>query len=860
MSLKRKRQKGTLSDPSVISNDSKTVIRNTTQNNKPKNKKGARHNLEIFNNDNKVTKDLSEKLVSTTTVPITATTSHSTPDSNTNQTLIHEFSKNDNNSLDVALNKHPYKNLEMLSEANYDDEIDNSDQESIESNMVGNELKSEEDDDVDKTQNIIMTDDFKVNEKIDRPIKSTINTIDPNAISNFSPNSSNVFHSSTVNSNTHERVCLVAMKAEETICFQGYVLVAPLFGQVTIMGHRLRGIYSSETIHHHQQNHNARKISQKKIDSEDELTFWPVFSPKTHGLIVIKSMTVESIATELPSYKMSNGGIKASNALKTTINELLINLISECVAFDSIVAFCEMSWCGIDGVERTSIFKNIFSKDRTRNTDNMTFDKTDAFSIPGFYPILEPMPGIIGLHFPDSWMATANQILIESLDNNITDGRAFPVIILFGHKKVGKSTFSKFLINTLLNRHPRIAYIESDIGQPEFTPSGIVSLSIVDSPIFGPPFTHPKLPYRSYLIGHTNPRDDPDYYLACLQELVAVFRRDFVDSSGYDNIKSNSNKNKIPLIINTHGWVKGLGYDLFLQLHNFAKPTHLCQFQSLTNPYLNPPTLPSNVLHPEDRPFPKLYYVDSILFSPNPARFTARDQRTLMLISYFYSVQSFSKQLISQQGFDQGWWNFDIPLVQQVPWCLDWTKGLSKGVFTLCAEVPYSQLLYALNGSIVGLIGDFEVEEDEMEYEGNDNYLIQEDNSNNNQTGSSKIIPPPYFPSPKFPPPPPAHHTCFGLAIIRSIDPSTHTFHILTPLSISILKRVNGIVKGSLELPVCVSIDETSKTSVGLYRVPWKKVPYLSLDVGGGAGHAAQRVRRNLMRRGQMNAAASIQD
>ncbi|CAG8512517.1 11888_t:CDS:10 [Ambispora gerdemannii] len=822
MSLKRKRQKEALSAQNypTVSNDSKTAIssQNTVQSSKYNNKKSARHNLEISSNDNKIAKDLSEKPISTTTASITTTKSHSPPNLNTNQTPNHEFNDN-NNSQGIALRKQSYnvkKSLEMLSEVNYDDEIENSDQESIQieeeitdNNMFGNVSESEEDDDdVDKTQNIIIMNDLKVIEKIDHPIKSTTNIIDPNAISNFSPTSSNVFHSSTVNNNTHGRVCLVAMQAEETICFQGYVLVAPLFGQITIMGHRLRG----------------EQISQKKIDSEDELIFWPVFSPKTHGLVVIRSMAMESTTTELPSYKMSNVGVKAPDTLKATINELLVNLDSRCVTFNSIVIFCELSWCGIDGVERTStsIFRNIFSRDRTRNTDeNMSIDKTDDFRIPGFYPILEPMPGIIGLHFPDSWTVTVKQILIESLDNNY-NGQTHPVIILFGRKNVGKSTFSKILTNTLLNRHPRIAYIESDIGQPEFTPSGIVSLNIIDSPIFGPPFTHPKLPYRSYFIGHTNPRDCPDYYLSCLQELVAVFRRDFVDSSEYEDIKSN----RIPLIINTHG----LGYDLFLQLHNFAKPTHICQFQSLTYPYLNPPILPSYVLYPEDRPFPKLYHVDSNHSSPNSARFNAQFQRTLMLISYFYSVQ-FSSKLLPRQGFDQRWWNFDITLVQQVPWCLDWTKGLSKGVFMLCAEVPYSQLLYALN-----------------EY-----------SSYNNRTDSSKIIPPPYFPSPKFPPPPPAHHTCFGLAIIRSIDPSTHTFHILTPLSTTILKRVNGIIKGSLELPVCASIDETSKTSTGLCRVPWKKVPYLNFDVGAGAGHAAQRVRRNLMRRGQMNT-ASIHD
>ena len=36
-----------------------------------------------------------------------------------------------------------------------------------------------------------------------------------------------------------------------------------------------------------------------------------------------------------------------------------------------------------------------------------------------------------------------------------------------------------------LLRCPKVAYIESDVGQSEFTPCGLVSLNILDSPIFG---------------------------------------------------------------------------------------------------------------------------------------------------------------------------------------------------------------------------------------------------------------------------------------------------------------------------------------------------------------------------------------
>jgi polynucleotide 5'-hydroxyl-kinase GRC3/NOL9 len=68
-------------------------------------------------------------------------------------------------------------------------------------------------------------------------------------------------------------------------------------------------------------------------------------------------------------------------------------------------------------------------------------------------------------------------------------------------------------------------------------------------------------------------------------------------------------------------------------------------------------------------------------------------------LSYFYSSSDTKR-----------WWTFEKPLVYQVPWCLDWTKGLQKGIFLLDDEIPQSQILYALNASVVALIGDVAVD------------------------------------------------------------------------------------------------------------------------------------------------------
>jgi len=144
-----------------------------------------------------------------------------------------------------------------------------------------------------------------------------------------------------------------------------------------------------------------------------------------------------------------------------------------------------------------------------------------------------------------------------------------------------------------------------------------------------------------------------------------------------------------------------MGYDLYLHIIGFAKPTHIFQFYSTTITNQNLPPLPEYVVSPTDQEPPKVSFVEVVDISGPSNKYSASDRRLLTLFSYFYST---SAMAVRQENVK--WWAFDQPLIRQVPWCLDWRKGLTKGIFMLSGEVPLSQLLYVLNGSIVGLIGD----------------------------------------------------------------------------------------------------------------------------------------------------------
>lgn len=106
------------------------------------------------------------------------------------------------------------------------------------------------------------------------------------------------------------------------------------------------------------------------------------------------------------------------------------------------------------------------------------------------------------------------------------------------------------MINYLLSKKSKklssneICFIDIDIGQPEFSPSGLVSLYIINKPIFGIHFQHFQQPILSHYIGSINISINPSYYTTSCCNLIDYYKEKY---------------SNLPLIINSHGWVKGLG-------------------------------------------------------------------------------------------------------------------------------------------------------------------------------------------------------------------------------------------------------------------------------------------------------------
>ena len=90
--------------------------------------------------------------------------------------------------------------------------------------------------------------------------------------------------------------------------------------------------------------------------------------------------------------------------------------------------------------------------------------------------------------------------------------------------------------------------------------AGLVSLTLLDSPLFGLPHMHRRQPAAARFVGHLSAERDPMAYLGAVQSLLAWWR---------DARQQGSAQRATPLILNTPGWIK---VPLFVQIF---KPSFL---------------------------------------------------------------------------------------------------------------------------------------------------------------------------------------------------------------------------------------------------------------------------------------------
>lgn len=319
----------------------------------------------------------------------------------------------------------------------------------------------------------------------------------------------------------------------------------------------------------------------------------------------------------------------------------------------------------------------------------------------------------------------------------------------------------------------------------------MVSLFNIQSPLVGPPYYRQEVPRASYFVGDTSPASNPERFVNAVHHLYLQSTRMRHESHVY------------PLVINTYGWIQGMGLHVLTDILRSLPVTHLMRLLG-ENPRHNLPEgifweLHHNLPKPLDYALPSIHFSRQIHGTPDhgnngsKANTSAVERRALQWNAFaakccglnpFENVIQSNSRIVGDA------------LAGYLPYCIPMA---SISIEALFSSIPKAQLHRVLNASVVGLC----------------HRDISSDGDDQN----------PLTP-------------CLGLGIVRAVDVDQGLLYMLTPVEESILHTINHLQVGKLELPSSLLQTDTFKS-------PFLAIYAMSSE-GTGAGSCKSR--NNLMR------------
>jgi polyribonucleotide 5'-hydroxyl-kinase len=133
---------------------------------------------------------------------------------------------------------------------------------------------------------------------------------------------------------------------------------------------------------------------------------------------------------------------------------------------------------------------------------------------------------------------------------------AGPRVLVAGPVDSGKSTLTQILLNYALRLGEKPTHVDLDVGQNSLSVPGAVAaspldmncLSVEDGYVLTNPLVH--------FFGHTSMADNADHFRHVLRQLARAVKR---------RLEDDADVNASGCVINTCGWVDGLGFDLLVE-------------------------------------------------------------------------------------------------------------------------------------------------------------------------------------------------------------------------------------------------------------------------------------------------------
>ncbi|KAG5365452.1 Polynucleotide 5'-hydroxyl-kinase GRC3 [Yarrowia sp. C11] len=317
----------------------------------------------------------------------------------------------------------------------------------------------------------------------------------------------------------------------------------------------------------------------------------PVYAPASHALPQIEAAAGapevretedEDILEALHQLKGYSAIVEISAMPRRSDNPLMTYNNFGKLSSANIVPFVRQLWHSEDDGNQYS---------RIYNTARVV-TKSQAAAIPGIY---------------DDWAEVCDDI--RRVKHSST--------MVVGSQSTGKSTFCKYLSAFLTTKKTgtSVVFVDLDPSNCEFTAPGQVSATIIGgghlSPysLLGPSFTHITTPTCSRFVGYNNPKDDTRGYIEACKSVI-----DFAKSL------------RLPLVVNTCGWVRAAGHDLLRQLLEHVKPSDVV--------FTRDPGVDADQARLAETVRARSHILEP--FDAEPPRFTGAEQHSLQTVTYLH--------------------------------------------------------------------------------------------------------------------------------------------------------------------------------------------------------------------------------